>query len=258
MFSMKSIKEITFFLVLAIGVASTVGFQKNNNPKEKLQINDHNKGFAVIELFTSEGCWSCPPADELIGKLAKENTGKQIYILAFHVDYWDHQGWKDRFSDPQYTARQQQYSSWMNLNTIYTPQMVINGQIELVGSDKPAVVSAINKATMTSHSYSLVLKTRSSNNRRVEVNYTYKGVDKDSNIVIALVQKTAGSNVKAGENKGKILSHAQIVRELQQQPVKTSDKLSFRIPKDMGEGEIIAFVQQQNTGKITAATRHSL
>jgi hypothetical protein len=87
-----------------------------------------------------EGCSSCPPADELIDRIQKDNDNKQIYIMAFHVDYWDHQGWKDRFSDPEFSKRQRQYANWLNLQTVYTPQIVVNGATEHVGSDQDAIL----------------------------------------------------------------------------------------------------------------------
>jgi hypothetical protein len=105
-----------------------------------------SKGFAVLELFTSEGCSSCPPADELLNQLQQQDAQEQLYILAFHVDYWDHQGWKDRFSSYAYSQRQQQYAEWFKLRSIYTPQLVVSGQHELVGSDGGAVSAAVNRA----------------------------------------------------------------------------------------------------------------
>src|SRR5690349_21565913 len=80
-----------------------------------LKASASNKGFAVVELFTSEGCSSCPPADALVEKIQQDNFNSQIYILAYHVDYWNHQGWKDRFSDREYSNRQRQYASWLNI-----------------------------------------------------------------------------------------------------------------------------------------------
>src|ERR1700748_3559727 len=80
-----------------------------------------DKGFAVVELFTSEGCSSCPPADAVVAKLEKENADKPIYILAFHVDYWNRLGWKDVFSSGEYSQRQEQYSKWLRSGSVYTP-----------------------------------------------------------------------------------------------------------------------------------------
>src|SRR5258706_10393726 len=93
-------------------------------------------GIAVIELFTSEGCSSCPPADALLAEILRDARGKNlaIYPLAFHVDYWDHLGWRDPYSDPAYSARQRGYSRTFHRDSIYTPQMIINGVSEFVGS----------------------------------------------------------------------------------------------------------------------------
>src|SRR5438132_289864 len=91
-------------------------------------------GIAVVELFTSEGCSSCPPADAIAAKITSEF--KNVYVLGFHVDYWNSLGWKDEFSNAAWTNRQQQYASHFELSSIYTPQMVVNGKTELVGSNE--------------------------------------------------------------------------------------------------------------------------
>lgn len=100
------------------------------------------KGFAVVELFTSEGCSSCPPADVLVAKLQKESADKPVYILAFHVDYWNRLGWKDVFSSHEYSSRQYQYSKWLK-SEVYTPQVIVNGRTEFVGSDEKSLGNAI-------------------------------------------------------------------------------------------------------------------
>src|ERR1700755_2161390 len=100
-------------------------------------------GVAVGELFTSEGCSSCPPADALVAAVQKEEKDQPVYILAFHVDYWDRLGWKDAFSSADYTARQKQYAQWLKLPQYYTPQAVINGTTECVGSEEANLRNAI-------------------------------------------------------------------------------------------------------------------
>ena len=97
----------------------------------------------VVELFTSEGCSSCPPADALLGELA---TRPNVLALSFHVDYWDRLGWKDPFSSPEATARQQHYARLLGLDTVYTPQIVVDGSWEAVGSDQAAVERALDQA----------------------------------------------------------------------------------------------------------------
>src|SRR5690606_7180656 len=126
--------------------AAACGYVGNQQRLEALQQENPDGGFAVVELFTSEGCSSCPPAEALVGRLAAGNRNRQLYILALHVDYWDHQGWKDRFRRAKYTARQQQYAAWMNHALVYTPQLVVNGQTQVVGSDERAVLDAIQTA----------------------------------------------------------------------------------------------------------------
>ena len=89
----------------------------------------------VVELFTSEGCSSCPPADKLLTS-AQSNFGNEIIVLSYHVDYWDRLGWKDPFSKAIFSERQRMYSQKLNLSSVYTPQAIVNGQVQFVGSDK--------------------------------------------------------------------------------------------------------------------------
>src|SRR5947207_357602 len=106
----------------------------------------------VVELFTSEGCSSCPPADTLLQRLVDAQIPNvNVVALGEHVDYWDHQGWKDRFSSAALTNRQQLYASRFNVDSIYTPQMVIDGRAEVVGSDAGAARRAIDCAAAAPH-----------------------------------------------------------------------------------------------------------
>jgi len=125
-----------FFLVsVAIGLAGVAA-----TPPPSL----HATGFAVVELFTSEGCSSCPPADEILAKIAREYPDN-VYVLGFHVDYWDRLGWRDIYSSADYTHRQQKYAQLFNLNSIYTPQAIVNGKHEFVGSNESSLRSAIEE-----------------------------------------------------------------------------------------------------------------
>src|ERR1700744_6104626 len=129
---MKSLKYIATALLVAAGVFIAGAFIN----KRKVPVTDAGKGFAVIELFTSEGCSSCPPADALVARVQKESNDKPVYILAFHVDYWNRLGWKDVFSSAEYSERQNQYARWLKLSSVYTPQIVVNGRTEFVGSEE--------------------------------------------------------------------------------------------------------------------------
>ena len=117
---------------VALFSALLISVNKSTASKRKPVNFNNDKGFAVLELFTSEGCSSCPPADELIERIQKEAGDKSVYILAYHVDYWNRLGWKDAFSQPEFSKRQYWYHQLFT-SQVYTPQLIINGQNEFVG-----------------------------------------------------------------------------------------------------------------------------
>jgi len=241
-----------------IGVLIIMAAFKNVQDKQtmrKIQAMESSAGFAVVELFTSEGCSSCPPADELIEKIQKDNRNQRIYILAFHVDYWDHQGWKDKFSAHQFSERQRQYASWLGLRTIYTPQIVINGTTEHVGSDQGPILRTISRELDHPSKDTLALEAKVEAGK---LKVQYMGVGEE--LVLALVQKSAHSNVRAGENSGRSLSHVQIVRDLLRVDMHSRKNISIDLPKDFNENgwELIGFAQQKTDGHITAAARVEL
>src|ERR1700754_3293098 len=142
---MKPIKifELTAGIVVATMVFAAVINYKNTSGVKKGNTKPEGKGFAVVELFTSGACSSCPPADELVARIQKEDKDKQVYILAYHVDYWNRLGWKDVFSSADYSKRQNEYANWLNLQSVYTPQIVVNGKKEFVGSEEGTLRNAI-------------------------------------------------------------------------------------------------------------------
>ncbi len=171
---MKTLKDILYILSLPliITMIMTVKGFADDHKLADIKAGKSDRSFAVVELFTSEGCWSCPPADELIAKLEKDNQNKKLFIMAFHVDYWDHQGWKDRFSKAEFTERQRQYASWMKLHTLYTPQLVINGKVEMVGSETSRVLGGIQSATLENHPQNLAVKIDKYESTHLQVSYT--------------------------------------------------------------------------------------
>lgn len=226
---------------------------------KKFDKKEESKGFAVVELFTSEGCSSCPPADDLVAQVQKQNAGKQIYILAFHVDYWDHQGWKDAFSDASYSERQRQYAEWLNLRTIYTPQIVVNGKTEFVGSEQRSLVNAISSGLQEQPAVQLSLKGKVEQDK-INVSYQVEGNLKRSELLLALVQKSGHSKVKAGENSGLSLSHVQIVRKIVNYSLdgKNGNSVKMALPDGFdskSDWELIGFIQNTSNGTITGAAR---
>ena len=178
----------------------------------------------LVELFTSEGCSSCPPADALLEKLDRTQPvdGAQIIVLSEHVDYWNYIGWTDAYSSPAFSQRQQMYARRLGLDGPYTPQMVVDGATEFVGSDARKAESAIRSALRQS-------KTRvriqaSDSGVTVEIDPLPAGRAKKAHIYVAHVLDRGASDVLRGENKGRRLQHAAIVRELKQ--ISTIDERS--------------------------------
>ena len=157
-------------------------------------------GFAVVELFTSEGCSSCPPADKLVSEIVSEKQDN-IFVLTYHVDYWNRLGWKDVFSKTEWSARQQHYAAMLGLEGVYTPQIVINGKQEFVGSNESELRKAISNAG-EELSASLILSVTKISNELLQVFYEAKAKNSDL-LDIALIQPSATTDVKLGENEGR-------------------------------------------------------
>ena len=222
----------------------------------KSRVPDSSKGFALVELFTSEGCSSCPAADEAVIQLVKDFP-EQVYVLGYHVDYWNYIGWKDEFSSAVFTQRQQEYGSHFGLSSVYTPEIVVNGESEFVGSKKTVLVSVVKKALEKNPSAELSLSINKENASTLRVKYE-ANVSEASTLNIALVQLQATTAVKRGENKGKSLHHINIVRSLKSIPVDKSAKavIALNLPSDlsMQDVEVVAFIQDKKTWNVKAAT----
>jgi hypothetical protein len=214
-----------------------------------------SKPIAVIELFTSEACSSCPPADKLIAGLADElSNSDSIFILTYHVDYWNRLGWKDSFSRHEYTERQAQYVSQLTLEQAYTPQVVVNGQYELVGGDEDQLDDAVNQALQTRSTAAFTKLTAQLSHNEITVNYQLNAKPDSSLLNFALISLKESTQVKAGENRGAKLNHANVVRQLIQTAPLESGKVTFKnLPGGVpGNFAVIAFVQR-NDLKIVGA-----
>jgi hypothetical protein len=259
---MKSIKIlglITCFMITALCFSAFIG--KNKSTAKKDTVKADGKGFAVLELFTSEGCSSCPPADELMAKIQEEAHGKDIYLLAYHVDYWNRLGWKDIFSSADFSNRQIQYGRWLGGVQIYTPQVIVNGKAEFVGSDESALRNAISGELATKTSATLTLQAQP-DGERLKVQYQASKAKQGSSLLIAVVQKNAQSKVERGENAGHTLSHVQIVRKLQNEPLNASGNGSTTIALPKGfnnqSWEVLGLIQDQSNGEILGVAKADL
>jgi hypothetical protein len=159
---------------------------------------------AVVELFTSEGCSSCPPAETYIGELAQRHD---VLALAFHVDYWDDLGWRDRFGLPEAVQRQRAYARSLRLSSVYTPQVVIDGHADMVGSDRASISRAL---TGNRNGVAVALSVRDG---EVLVDFDAQQNAAPSDVLLVAYLRTAVSPIGRGENAGRTLKEFNIVRD---------------------------------------------
>jgi hypothetical protein len=198
----------------------------------------------LVELFTSEGCSSCPPADRLLAAL-----DSQAIVLSEHVDYWDHQGWRDRFSSHSNTLRQQTYARNFGLQGPYTPQMVIDGSVEFNGSDGRRAATEIDRAR--AREKVAIRLTRTPEGLAIESDPLPRSAD----LMVATVQASADSEVKAGENNGRSLHHVAILRTLRKvASVKqgTAIHQTVKLSRDSGS-RLVVFAQESGAGPVLGA-----
>jgi hypothetical protein len=207
----------------------------------------------VLELFTSEGCSSCPPADRLLTELAKRDNA--IIPLSFHVDYWNRLGWTDPFSNSEYSERQRDYSDQFNLESVYTPQLVINGKYEMVGSDGNKAASAIRTVLEEKALVQLSMEEVKIREKEIDFTVLQQGDIKRTELVALLVLQNAVVKVKAGENKGAELSHTNVVRSFVKQAAAGKNEIRINLPADIQNNnwQLVVFTQQKNGLKITGA-----
>ena len=244
---MKSLLPICVFAVSLL----TISFSTKNLNQKMIKDKD---GFALVELFTSEGCSSCPPADAILEEVQKRYNDKNVLVVSYHVDYWDKLGWKDIFSDASFTQRQEYYSNLFHLNTIYTPQVVVNGKTEFVGSNKEKLISSIEEQLNEKPAATIKLHALQNTEGKIDVQYSAEGADgKKEQAILVLIQKMATNEIKKGENKGKILHHINIVRNIFYLPLKEKTT-NFTIPAGFSKEDfsIAGFIQDKRSGKIKA------
>jgi hypothetical protein len=214
--------------------------------------------FAVVELFTSEGCSSCPPADEVLAELADDakKNGRRVFPMEFHVDYWNYLGWKDPFSLSASSKRQEQYGTALHVNQSYTPQMIVNGTTEFIGSDRRQARKAIGDALALTAQASAVLRINVDGERK-KIGYQVSGAPKDAVLCIAVVESGLISQVHRGENVGRTLSHANVVRKFVTLPLDKPTgnvELESEFSSSKRDLQVIAFLQDRRTMAIFGAT----
>lgn len=240
-------------MLAAFAILACSGFagKTDSGKKQIAELKSFPNSFAILELFTSEGCSSCPPADRLLPQLAASNSN--IIPLSFHVDYWDRLGWRDPFSNSKFTDRQRLYASQFHLESIYTPQLIINGEYELVGSNRVTANTDINKALNKKPAVQITIDEVKREKDKLLVSCSLQGDLQQTEFQAALVQKHAEIKVNAGENSGAKLSHTNVVRSFLQERASEKMTLKLDIPKDLTDDnrQLILYTQQKKDLRIT-------
>jgi hypothetical protein len=247
--------SILALLSLATGVLTA---ESSSIPEMRTQV--------LVELFTSEGCSSCPPADAFLQKLDEQPiAGEQMIVLSEHVDYWNHIGWKDPYSARFYSDRQSAYAKRLGLDTVYTPQIVVDGRTEFVGSDaalaEKAFAKELGKPTLV-----LRLSAVSVGSTNLLVAHLETGVltpsfgIREADVYAAVALNRAESHVAHGENAGRTLTHVAVVRSMvkvgtlrQGQMFAQDIQLKLEPGSDARNLRLIAFVQEPGQGRVIGA-----
>jgi hypothetical protein len=214
------------------------------------------KSPVVLELFTSQGCSSCPPADQILGKYAGADD---VIPLSFHVDYWDYIGWKDTFASKVTTARQYDYAKSLNQRNVYTPQLVIDGQKHIVGSDERGLRSAINQAKSRQTNDTLIKVQDAGGVLKLDVTGARNG---PCEAWLFAIDRRHDVAVQRGENSGNKLAYTNVVRDVRLLGRWNGGARSFEVRHDdismaKRDGYVIV-VQSKGQGPVLAAARHWL
>jgi len=241
--SMKKSLILLFAFVVPLGIcASTASAQTP----------------VVVELFTSEGCSSCPPADALLVKLSHQDPpgSAKLILLGEHVDYWNYIGWTDRFSSATFSQRQNSYAKGLHLATVYTPQMVIDGHLQLVGNGEAEVYRDISKAAAEPKPAQVTLRWESRQKLNIAV---HTPASASSKVLLAITEDGLSTAVGGGENGGRTLQHAAVVRQLRELGTVSNGK--FEASVDVGPHpdwnqsklKVAVLVQDAGNGRILGA-----
>ncbi len=239
-------------------------------------INEHEPTPVIVELFTSEGCSSCPPADALLSQLEKSQPvkGVEVIALAQHVDYWNHLGWADPFSSPAFSERQGAYAQAFGKDGVYTPQMIIDGRTEFPGGNQNLAYEAIAKAAQTPKANVHITLSRQEEKQtdRIRLGVSVEGLPAVSDgdtveVLLAITESNLSTNVARGENAGRRLSHTGVVRSLrvvgnidpQSKSAFNADPV-FDLGKNLRRENLraVVFVQERTSRRVLGAAATKL
>ncbi len=237
-------------------ILTTLGFL-TSLPFEKRSVKPAPQPVVVLELFTSQGCSSCPPADKALQDLTQQaaRSGQAVYGLSFHVDYWNRLGWQDPFSSKLFTDRQRQYDRVLQSQT-YTPQLVINGRQDVIGGQRGRIEQAIQ--TIQKQPASAFVGVDGSvthDAKQVNVKYELSAAG-PYRVNVALVQREARTAVGNGENGGRTLVNTNVVRQFKTiEQTGTSGSVTLPLPSGLSANQtaVLVYVQQNDSGQVVGA-----
>jgi len=254
----KSVLSLILAVAYMVTLCAFVFLHRHTIPLSK-KSNSTQNSFALVELYTSEGCSSCPAADKLLSSImASETYSKQpVYALAFHVDYWNHLGWKDALSNHDYSERQRLYDEALKADT-YTPQMIVNGHDAFIGSDKAEADKVIRNALAQTPTASIQSHITQQDKQHITLHYILSGQYNGCRLYAALTENNIEHRIGNGENNGRTLHHDHVVRSLipiSDKPTSEGDATVY-IPVGVNtqESSVILFLQDTRNFSIKTAT----
>ena len=214
-------------------------------------------GVAVVELFTSQGCSSCPPAERVLGELnaAAARDGRAVLTLAFHVDYWDNLGWKDRFGDAAHSARQRRYARTLKTDSVYTPQMIVNGRTEFVGSDRRKAEAAVDAALGQTPAVPVTALQVARDGDAYRVHYAAPAAGDGLVVNVAVVEQGLSTKVQRGENAGRTIREPSVVRWFKSVPAEKAADVRVEPPADVkaADASVVVYVQRSADAAVLGA-----
>lgn len=219
---------ITFLVLTVIGSLVIIASIELHAKDLDTNLSSEKEAVVILELFTSQGCSSCPPADELLKRVQQEREANVI-TLSYHVDYWNYIGWADPFSDPLHTNRQRDYNQKFGSPSNYTPQLVINGKEHMVGSNSSKLYSKISDYSRQSTENTIAISDIRKEDKSVHIGYKVDGPLKGKQIRAALLIDQRVTLVQRGENRNRKLRNSNIVVAMVDVAIKSKEG-SMEVP----------------------------
>jgi hypothetical protein len=267
-FFLLVITAFAFFVLPSTGSQKNfaLGVTENVSVAKSQKDSSDGKQFppVLIELFTSEGCVTCPPSDRVLAELEKTqpNPDAEIITLAMHVDYWNTVAWKDRFSSALYSQRQEIYGRKFKLPTVYTPQMIVDGTKQFIGNNLNEANKMISESARSPKAKIEIILEQ--DNLKLQISDVPKHTD--ATVFLAFAENNLSTKVGGGENRGRTLEHHSVVRELKplgRIPATDSNfqietKLQFHPDWKRENLKVIVFIQENLNRKILGVDRINL